>query len=86
MNRFNHDMDGSMEPAEDGRWALADDANAEITRLRSVNAQLLETLAYFVDKFRYVDDTGPSHEGWQSAELAAKIAAADAAIAAAVAK
>ncbi len=40
MQRFDQDMDGSMEPEDDGRWVRYEDT----TRLRSVNAQMLEAL------------------------------------------
>jgi hypothetical protein len=56
------------------------DANA---RLIAAAPDLLAALKALVgnDSVRYLDDEGPRGEGWQSNELAAAIAAADAAIA-----
>lgn len=45
--------------------------------------QLLAALKPIIERARYLDDSGPLDEGWQSEKLKAEIAEADAAIAAA---
>ena len=49
LTRFNMDMDGSMEPDENGRWVRADKAVAELRRLHQVELQRDELLKALED-------------------------------------
>jgi hypothetical protein len=47
LRRFRQDMDGTMEPHQDGDWVLAEGADEMISRLRQEISKLRATVRSF---------------------------------------